>query len=66
MATTSTVTATLSSDISYVFSDSAQGSSISESSSLGYALVLGTGTNTGEINAAVKYTGYLPAGGSTN
>jgi len=66
MATTSTVTATLSSDISYVFSDSAQGSSISESSSLGYALVLGTGTNTGEINAAVKYTGYLPSGGSTN
>ena len=64
MATTSNVTATLSSDIAYVFTDSTAGSSINETASLGYSLSLGTGTSTGQVNAAVRYTGHLPSGGS--
>ena len=64
MATTSTVTATLSSDIAYSFTDTTSGASINETSSLGYSLTLGTGTSTGQINAAVRYTGYLPSGGT--
>ena len=35
---------------------------ISESASMGYALTLGAGTSTGQINSAVRYTGYLPSG----
>ena len=65
MATNSTVTATLSSDISYSFIDTSAGSSVNETSSLGYALTLGTGISTGQINAAVRYTGLLPPGGIT-
>ena len=66
MATTSSVTASVSSDIAFVFTDSAGGSSITESASLGYSLALETGIGTGQINAAVKYTGYIPAGGYTS
>jgi hypothetical protein len=66
MSTNSTVTATLSSDISYFFVDSSAGSSINETASLGYGLTLDAGTGTGQINAAVRYTGYLPSGGSTD
>lgn len=65
MATNSTVTATLSSDIAYSFIDSSAGSTINETSSLGYALTLEAGTSTGQINAAVRYTGFLPSGGFT-
>ena len=65
MATNSTVTATVGSDISYSFIDSSAGSSVNETASLGYALILGTGISTGQINAAVRYTGYLPSGGTT-
>ena len=65
MSTTSTVTATLSSDLAYVFTDSQAGASTTEISSLGYSLTLGTGISTGQINAAVRYTGHLPAGGIT-
>jgi len=63
MATTSTVTATLSSDIGYIFIDSTAGLAVNETSSLGYSLSLAAGTSTGQINAAVRYTGYLPVGG---
>ena len=66
MATNSTVTATVTSDIAYSFIDSSAGSSVNETSSLGYALTLGTGISTGQINAAVRYTGYLPSGGTTH
>ena len=65
MATTSTVTASVSSDIGYSFLDNAGGRVVSESASLGYALALGAGTSTGQINAAVRYTGYLPSGETT-
>jgi|7_EtaG_2_1085326.scaffolds.fasta_scaffold05185_4 hypothetical protein len=65
MATTSTVTATLSSDIAYLFVDSV-GRSITETASLGYSLSLAAGTGTGQINAAVMWTGFLPSGGTTN
>tara|TARA_R110002020_G_scaffold22266_2_gene75137 strand:+ start:2118 stop:2690 length:573 start_codon:yes stop_codon:yes gene_type:complete len=63
MATTSTVTAVLSSDIAYAFIDSVAGSTTNETSSLGYSLSIGAGTSTGQINAAVRYTGFLPSGG---
>jgi hypothetical protein len=63
MATTSTVTAVLSSDIAYAFVDSVAGSTVNETSSLGYTLSMSAGTETGQINAAVRYTGYLPVGG---
>ena len=66
MATTSIVTAAVSSDIAFVFTDTAGGSSITETASLAYSLTLGTGIGTGQINAAVKYTGYLPSGGYTS
>ena len=66
MATTSTVTATVSSDIGYAFIDTAGGSSVNEAASLSYSLTLTNGTSTGEINAAVRFTGYLPSGGSTD
>jgi hypothetical protein len=65
MATTSSVTASLSSDIGYTFIDSTAGASVNEVSSLGYSLGLSAGTSTGQINAAVRYTGFLPAGGVT-
>ena len=64
MATSSSVTATVSSDIAYVFTDSTAGASVTETSSLGYSLSLGTGTSTGQINAAARYTGVLPSGSS--
>tara|TARA_R110000824_G_scaffold10866_1_gene47509 strand:+ start:10825 stop:11403 length:579 start_codon:yes stop_codon:yes gene_type:complete len=63
MPTTSTVTAVLSSDIAYSFIDSVAGSTVNETSSLGYTLSMSAGTGTGQINAAVRYTGYLPSGG---
>ena len=66
MATTSTVTAAVSSDIAFVFTDSAGGSSITQSASLAYGLALEAGSGTGQINAAVKYTGFLPAAGYTS
>jgi hypothetical protein len=65
MATTSTVTATLSSDIAFFFTDTSAGASVNQTASLGYSLALSAGTSTGQINAAVRYTGYLPSGGMT-
>ena len=64
MATSASVTATLSSDIGYVFVDSTAGSNTNEATSLGYSLGLSHGTSTGQINAAVRFTGYLPSGTS--
>ena len=65
MATTSTVTATLSSDIAFFFTDTSSNASVNQTSSLGYSLALTAGTSTGQINAAVRYTGYLPASNTT-
>ena len=66
MATSSSVTATVSSDIAYVFTDSTAGSSVNESASLGYSLSLENGTSPGQVNAAVRYTGHLPSGTMLN
>jgi len=59
------VTATVTSDCSYTFLDSNTNSNLNETSSLGHSLALAAGTGTGEINAAVRFTGALPAAGET-
>jgi hypothetical protein len=59
------VTTTVLSDISYTFTDSTTGMSISESSSIGFSSALKTGVGTGATDQGVRLTGYLPAGGAT-
>lgn len=59
------VTATVTSDCSYSFLDTNTNSNLNETSSLGHSMALSAGTGTGEINAAVRITGSLPAGGET-